>query len=140
MSENIGSSAAGHLRAAFGGTAIAIPKRKKGANWATIEQTIGNESAAELVRIYGGESLYIAKDAKAMQRWHKARISELRADGKTWSQISKAHTFMSSFTERWIRKLGNQDKPQSSAAQQPSLFDAPAGHHLDALFGGTRSD
>ena len=75
-----------------------------------------------------------------MQQWHQSRIADLRAKGKTWRQIAKEHKFETTFTERWVRKLGNQDKPAAGAAQQTGLFDAPAGHHLNALFTGTRSN
>ena len=136
--------AAGKLRAAFGGEAIGIPKNPEGTSWESILATIGQESALELVRIYSGESLYIAKDAKAMQQWHKARIAELRAQGKTWRQIARQHTFESRFSERWVRKLGGEaqastpKRPQAAAAQcigQQSIFDIPELHPLNALFG-----
>ena len=126
----------------FGGLDIHIPKYPDGKMYTHLVCIMGADIAAELVRIFGGERLYIAKNAKEARNIHRRIIAEERAAGKTWQQIACNYTFKSSFSERWVRKLGTPDQPATPArasatchhANQPSLFDnIPAPHPLDAL-------
>jgi len=133
LSEQIGDAAAARLRMHIGGREVHIPKRKRGRMYAEIIAAIGQESADELLRIYAGESLYIATNARELQTRHRASIAELRAQGKTWAQIAREYSFKTTFTERWVRKLGAQDS-QRPGPQQVNLFDhIPVPHPLDAL-------
>jgi len=133
LAAHIGDHAAGRLRLHFGGHEAHIPKRKRGAMYEEILAAVGQEATDELLRVYGGESFYIAKDAREMQNQHRVIIAEMRAQGKTWAQIARAYTFKTSFTERWVRKLG-ADTQQQTCPQQISRFDQmPVPHHLDAI-------
>ena len=144
MADYIGEGPALRLVANFGGLDIRIPKLKHGKMYQHLESVMGADIAAELVRVFGGESLYIAKNAKEARQIHRRVIAEYRAAGKTWQQIASGYTFINKFSERWIRKLGAADQPggptprppgsaTSYHANQPGLFGIPAPHSLDAL-------
>ncbi|MBV5298255.1 MAG: hypothetical protein JZU64_09005 [Rhodoferax sp.] len=129
MADHIGDAPAMRLVTHFGGLDIHIPKRSHGRLYDDLIRVMGEATTQELVRVYGGERLYIAKDAQAAKALHQRLIAEKRAAGETWQQVAKSYTFKTSFSERWVRKLGGDTKP----AAQPSLFDIPAPHPLDAL-------
>jgi Mor family transcriptional regulator len=115
----------------YGGLDIHVPKIPRGRLYDDLIRTMGDGTTAELVRVFGGERLYITKDAKAAKAMHRRIIAEKRAAGETWQHIAKNYTFVAKFSERWVRKLGGED--QTSPKQQASLFDMPALHPLDAL-------
>ena len=128
----------------FGGLDIHIPKFAEGKMYERLVIIMGADIAAELVRIFGGESLYVAKDAKEAKQIHRRVIAQERAAGKTWQEIASSYTFINRFSERWVRKLGAADRQTvpsyhransatSCHANQPGLFDIPAQHPLDAL-------
>jgi hypothetical protein len=129
LADHIGDGPAMRLVTHMGGLDLHIPKRPQGKLHAELIRVMGEGTTAELLRVFGGERLYIAKDARAAKEIHQRIIAEKRAAGETWQQIASTYTFNVSFTERWIRKLGGADTPRP----QPSLFDAPAPHPLDAL-------
>lgn len=113
----------------FGGIDAHIPKRQRGRLYDDLIRVIGETATVELMRVFGGERLYIAKDAKAEKVIHQRIIAERRAAGQTWQEVAQGYTFQAKFSERWVRKLGGADTPRP----QPSLFDIPAQHPLDAL-------
>jgi Mor family transcriptional regulator len=115
----------------MGGLDIHIPKRPRGKLHAELMRVMGDSTTAELMRVFGGERLYIAKDAKAAKAMHQCIIAERRAKGQPWQQIAREYTFTATFSERWVRKLGGGDTTPPSP--QSGLFDIPALHHLDAL-------
>jgi len=122
----------------FGGLDIHIPKFADGKMYERLVTIMGPDIAAELVRIFGGERLYIAKDAKEAKQIHRRVIAEYRAAGKTWQEIASSYTFINRFSERWVRKLGATDQDAAptriiTPANQPGLFDIPAPHQLDAI-------
>ena len=134
----------------YGGLDVHIPKAEQGNNYDHLVRIMGADIAAELVRVFGGERLYIAKNAKEAKQMHRRIIAERRAAGETWQQIASTYTFKTRFSERWVRKLGASDqptqqghRPQSVSAHhvdKRSLFDIPAPHHLNALYGKTDQD
>jgi len=130
MADHIGDGPAMRLVTHFGGLDIHIPKRARGRLYDDLLRIMGEGTTDELVRIFGGERLYITKDAKAAKAVHQKIIAEKRAAGESWQQVAKSYTFTSRFSERWVRKLGGADERVS---QQVSLFDIPAPHPLDAL-------
>jgi len=115
----------------YGGLPIHIPKRARGKLYDELLRLIGADSTSELVRVFGGESLYVAKDAKAAKAIHQRAIAEKRAAGLTWREVAKSYSFITTFSERWVRKLASDADP--AAQRQPSLFDIPAPHPLDIL-------
>lgn len=138
--DHIGDGPAARLISHFGGLDVHIPKHPEGAKYERLVCIMGADIAAELVRVFGGECLYIAKNAKEARHIHRKIISERRANGETWQQIASTYHFQASFTERWVRKLGAADQDAAPdrntnaiPANQPSLFDIPAPHPLDAL-------
>ena len=132
MADHIGDAPAMRLVTHFGGLDIHIPKMPRGRLYDDLLRVMGEATAIELIRVFGGERLYIAKDAKAAKAIHKRIIAEKRAAGETWQQVASTYTFVAKFSERWVRKLGGIDSAEQVKIQ-PSLFDLPAAHPLDAL-------
>lgn len=134
LADHIGTAPAGQMVAHFGGIDAHIPKRQRGRLYDDLIRVIGEAATVELMRVFGGERLYIAKDAKAEKVIHQRIIAERRAAGQTWQEVAKGYTFQAKFSERWVRKLGGcQNERASKQAQQVALFDIPAQHPLDAL-------
>jgi len=133
MAEHIGAAPTARLVQHYGGLNIRIPKLRRGKAYAELLALLGEEAAHELMRVYGGEHLYLAKDAQAMRQIHRQAIAKERAAGKSWQQVARDYSFKTTFSERWVRKLGQADKAEQSR-RQPCLFDnIPAPHPLDAL-------
>jgi hypothetical protein len=129
LADHIGDGPAMRLVQHFGGLDIHVPKRGRGRLFDDLLRVMGEATTLELVRVFGGERLYVAKDARAAKAVHQRIIAEKRAAGESWQQVAKSYTFKTQFSERWVRKLGGADTP----CPQPSLFDPPAPHPLDAL-------
>jgi hypothetical protein len=143
--DTIGRDAARSLREHFGGHELHVPKTEAGATFEDIVQAVGIDAAHELVRVFAGESVYIAMDAQAVNAKNRRAIAELRAQGLTWRQIASRYTFTSRFSERWVRHLGLADQREERQRQAALLpepvkrrADIPKAHPLDALFGRTR--
>lgn len=129
LADHIGDTSAMRLVMHFGGLDVHIPKIARGRTFDDLTRVMGADTTATLMRVFGGEHLYIAKDAKAAKAIHQRIIAERRAAGQTWQQVARGYRFETSFSERWVRKLGGADTPRP----QPSLFEMPAPHPLDAL-------
>ena len=130
LADHIGDGPAMRLVQHFGGLDIHVPKRGRGRLFDDLLRVMGEAATLELVRVFGGERRYIAKDARALKQTHQRIIAEKRAAGESWRQVARSYTFKTSFSERWVRKLGGADTPRP----QPSLFDnMPPSHPLDAL-------
>lgn len=121
LAEYIGNQGALNLVQSLGGSTIKIPKRQAGTVWARLLGILGQQRAQTIVYHYGGESLYIATDAKALHDASRASVQAMRAQGKSYAEIARSHTVTRTFTERWVRKLAQAPTP--AAPPPPRTHD-----------------
>jgi hypothetical protein len=103
--ELLGHDAATRLVMAFCGREIRVPVRHKGRTWEALVQAIGEQDASRFCDYFRGERLYIAGSQKLTAEFNRRRAAEMRAQGKSWSEIAKALQRPSGYTERGARKL-----------------------------------
>lgn len=105
LSEYIGAAAAVRLSQAMGGTSVKVPKNPAGSVWAELVQALGERSATELVECFGGEGLYIARNAAEEREQRRAEIAQALAAGKSYREIARTMTVTTRYTERGLRRI-----------------------------------
>ncbi len=105
LAEYIGAAAAVALVREFGGLSIKVPKRPAGRVWARLVDAMGEQGASDLVDSFGGEGLYIARNAVEEREQRRQQIAALAAQGKTFAQIARMYTYAARYTERGIRRI-----------------------------------
>jgi hypothetical protein len=103
--ELLGHDAATRLVMAFSGREIRVPVRHKGRTWVALVQAIGEQDAARFCDYFQGERIYIAGSQRLHVEHNRRRAAEMRAQGKSLSEIAKALKRPSGYTERGVRKL-----------------------------------
>jgi hypothetical protein len=121
----LGHGAAARLALAFNGREIRVPVRHQGRTWDALVKAIGEHDAERLCDYFQGERIYVASSQRLHTEHNRRRAAEMRAQGKSWSEVAKALTRPSGYTERGARKL--LEKRFSSACSTLQLFgdDAP---------------
>lgn len=105
LSEYIGDAAASRLRAYWGGCQIKVPKSMSGVWWQRLVETLGERDAAELCEVFGGETLYIPRNAAEERDELRRRVKDLLDAGMSYVEIARRLTFQVRYTERGLRKL-----------------------------------
>lgn len=134
LAEYLGDEAAGKLRTAWGGCPIKVPKGKAGLWWRRLVETLGERDAAELCEVFGGETLYIPRNAAEERDAMRRRVKELLEAGLSYVEIARRLTFQVRYTERGLRKLMEKrvaavarhacDDLQMSLLPQPQALQA----------------
>lgn len=128
LAEYIGDAAAQRLRTAWGGCQIKVPRAHAGLWWERLAQTLGERDAAELCDIFGGETLYIPRNAIEEREAIRQRVACMLADGMSYLQIARTLTFQVRYTERGLRKLMERRVKPARRADDPrqmSLLPEP---------------
>ena len=115
LAEYLGDEAAGRLRTAWGGCPIKVPKGKTGIWWQRLVATLGEREAAELCEAFGGETLYIPRNAAEERDAMRRRVKDLLDAGLSYVEIARRLTFQVRYTERGLRKL--MEKRVAAAAR-----------------------
>ena len=105
LAEYIGARASVALVREFGGLSIKVPKRPAGEIWRQLVASLGEASAADLVECFGGEGLYIARNAAEEREQRRVQIVAMQSRGMSPAQIAKVFTYAARFTERGIRRI-----------------------------------
>jgi hypothetical protein len=116
----LGHGAAARLALSFNGREIRVPSRHQGRTWDALVQAIGAEAAARFCEYFKGERVYVASSQKMHTEHNRRRAAEMRAQGKSWSEVAKALTRPTGYTERGARKL--LEKSGSAAFASLPLF------------------
>jgi len=126
LAEYIGAAAAVALVREFGGLSIKVPKRPAGRVWARLVDAMGEQGASDLVDSFGGEGLYIARNAVEELEQRRQQIAALAAKGKSYAQIARMYTYAARYTERGIRRI---------LASTPGDVHTPrrTGHHPNQM-------
>ena len=101
----IGNAAAAKLILVFGGREVRVPVHRRGRTWDALVEAIGEDAAARFCDYFRGERLYIAGSTRAHTEYNRRRAAEMRAQGKSWSEIARSLTRPQGYTERGARKL-----------------------------------
>lgn len=105
LAEYLGAAAAVRITQELGGTSLKVPKHKAGRVWEMLLRHIGERSAADLVECFGGEGLYIARNAAEEREQRRAQVAALLAQGKSYAEIARTMTVTTRFTERGLRRM-----------------------------------
>lgn len=120
MAEYLGAAAAVRITQELGGTSLKVPKHKAGRVWEMLLRHIGERSATELVECFGGEGLYIARNAAEEREQRRAQVAALLAQGKSYAEIARTMTVTTRFTERGLRRMMCAATPHDGYARRHS--------------------
>jgi hypothetical protein len=128
LAEYIGDDAARKLCMAWGGCPVKVPKGRAGLWWQRLVQTLGERDAGEFCEAFGGETLYIPRNAADEREAIRQRVATMLADGMSYLQIARTLTFQVRYTERGLRKLMERRVKPDRRAEDPrqmSLLPEP---------------
>jgi len=127
LAEYLGDGAAARICMALGGTQLKVPRQQRGKTWLLMVELLGQDAATEMAECFGGESIYIARNAAEERAARAALVQGMLAQGLTYAEVSRRLTFSVRYTERGLRKLMATalHAPQGNNTAQAALsFDA----------------
>jgi len=105
LAEYLGDGAAARICMALGGTQLKVPRGQYGKTWLLMVELLGQDAAIEMIECFGGESIYIARNAAEERAARAALVQSMLARGMTFAEVSRQLTFTARYTERGLRKL-----------------------------------
>ncbi|TCS94106.1 hypothetical protein EDC36_12028 [Tepidimonas ignava] len=105
LAEYIGDEATEKLRAAFGGCQVKVPKTRAGSWWQRLVETLGERDAADFCEAFGGETVYIPRNAGEERDAIRRQVRDMLAAGMTYLEIARTLTWTVRYTERGLRKM-----------------------------------
>lgn len=123
LTDYIGAAAASRLVLHYGGQTLKLPAQAGGRVFEGLCLSIGDEAAGDLVASFGGEALYVAMNQRQLVEARRQEVLARRAAGESFASIARSMTFVSRFSERWVRKLASDNAMSARLAGAPSVRD-----------------
>lgn len=105
LEDAIGPAAFARLAQCFGGSDICLPITDAGRSYKKLVAVLGAGATRNLMLWGGGCRIYVPRTPSGEQRRRYEDICELRARGKTLTEIASEYTYTARYTERQIRAI-----------------------------------